>query len=139
MTSFNKTLFLVALTFAMAGCDRTQAAPAPAVGAASTAQAATAQPKATKVVFVGKQGACECTKAAIDASWTALQKALGTPAKLPVQELKVDLEGEKVEPFRRQKPILALPAIYFVDAKDSVMESLQGEVTEAQISEVLKR
>ena len=135
-----RTLFSVAaLSFAIAGCERSQAATNPATGTAATAQAATAQPKTTKIVFVGKQNACQCTRKSIDAGWAALQKALGAPAKLPVQQLQIDTEGEKVEPFRKQKPIMALPAIYFLDGKDAVMEMLQGEVTEAQIAAILKR
>jgi hypothetical protein len=140
MTTHPRTLLsIVALSFAVAGCERSLAAPNPASATATAAQAATAQPKATKIVFVGKQNACQCTRKSIDAGWAALQKALGTPAKLPVQELAIDTESEKVEPFRKQKPMMALPAIYFVDGKDAVLALLQGEVTEAQIAEVLKR
>jgi uncharacterized lipoprotein NlpE involved in copper resistance len=138
MTATSKTILSVlALSFSLMGCERSQAATANPTGA--TAQAATAQPKATKIVFVGKQNACDCTRKSIDAGWAALQKALGTPAKLPVQELKIDTESDKVAPYRKQKPMMALPAIYFVDGKEAVMELLQGEVTEAQIAEVLKR
>ncbi len=132
-----RIFFVLALSSALMGCERSQAASPGSAGA--TARAATAQQKATKIVFVGKQNACECTKKSIDASWAALQKALGTPAKLPVQELKVDTQADKVEPYRKQKPVMALPAIYFVDGKDAVIELLQGEVSEAQIEAVLKR
>jgi hypothetical protein len=53
--------------------------------------------------------------------------------------LQIDTEGFKAEPYRKQKPMMALPAIYFVDGKDAVLELLQGEVTEAQVTAVLKR
>jgi len=33
--------------------------------------------------------------------------------------------------------MMAIPAIYFVDGKGSVVEILQGEITEEQISKVL--
>jgi hypothetical protein len=94
--------------------------------------------KAAKIVFVGKEKACECTRKKVDAGWAALQEALGTPAKVPVEQLKVDTESDKVEPYRKQKPMMALPAIYFVDAKGAVLELLQGEVTAQQIAAALK-
>lgn len=94
-------------------------------------------PKLSKIVFVGKEHACDCTRKAVDASWTALQKALGTPAKLPIEKMYVDTEAARVEPYRSQKPIMALPAIYFVDGKGTVLDQLQGEINEAQVQPVL--
>jgi len=91
-----------------------------------------------KIVFVGKQNACDCTRKRIEDSWSALQKALGTPAKLPVERLQIDTDGAQVEPYRQQKAIMALPALYFVDDKATVLELLQGEVTEDQILAVIK-
>jgi len=67
-----------------------------------------------------------------------LQKALGTSSKLPVERLQVDTEADKVAPYRQQKPIMALPAIYFVDGKNAVIELLQGEVTAEQVAALLQ-
>jgi hypothetical protein len=94
--------------------------------------------KVAKIIFVGKERPCDCTRKALDAGWSALQKALGTPAKLAVERLQVDTEAAKVEPYRQQKPIMALPAIYFLDGKGTVVELLQGEVTTDQIAVVLQ-
>ena len=104
-------------------------------------QAAVAKPdtpKVARIVFVGKEHACDCTRKSVVAGWTALQKALGTPAKLPVERLQVDTEADKVASYRQQKPIMALPAIYFVDGKNAVVELLQGEVTAEQVAGILK-
>ena len=90
-----------------------------------------------KVVFVGKEHACDCTRKKVDTALAALQKVLGTPPKIPVEMLKADTEEEKVEPYRKQKPMMALPAIYFVDGNGTVVDLLQGEVTEAQVRKVL--
>jgi hypothetical protein len=143
MTTTRYSMFLLALVLAMTGvaCQRSQAASssAPNTGGLSQAAAATPAPqKLTRVVFVGKMNACDCTRKTVDAGWATLQKALGTPAKLPVEQLQIDTEAERVEPYRKQKPIMALPAIYFLDGKDVVLELLQGEVTEAQIAAILK-
>ena len=93
--------------------------------------------KIAKVVFVGKKDACDCTRKRIDHSWAALQQALGAPAKLPVVCLQIDVDGEKVEIYKQQKAIMALPAIYFIDGKAKVLELLQGEVTAEQVKETI--
>jgi len=131
-----------ALLFAAAGCNKTSIAATAQTTASTTsvAQGAAASPaaaKVTKIVFVGKEHACDCTRKTVDEGWAALQKALGTPAKLPVERLQVDTEAAKVEPYRQQKPIMALPAIYFLDGKGVVTELLQGEVTLEQIGHAL--
>ena len=131
------------LLFVAAGCTRTSSAAAAQTTARATsvAQPAAANRAATKVariVFVGKEHPCDCTRKALDAGWAALQKALGTPSKVPVEKLQVDTDGSKVDPYRNQKPIMALPAIYFLDGKGAVVELLQGEVTTEQIAGVLQ-
>jgi hypothetical protein len=98
-----------------------------------------AVPSVSKIVFVGKQDACQCKRTAIEASWSALQKALGQPARLPVERLRIDVDQEKVAVFEKQKAIMALPAIYFIDDRNTVIELLHGEVTEAQIRALLAR
>jgi hypothetical protein len=136
-------LFGSVLLFAAAGCNRTSSAAAAQTTASATSvsQPAAANPAAAKVariVFVGKEHPCDCTRKALDAGWAALQKALGTPTKVPVEKLQVDTDGSKVDPYRNQKPIMALPAIYFLDGKGTVVELLQGEVTTDQIAGVLQ-
>jgi hypothetical protein len=139
MTMKSKTL-LLALTFssALLACERSQAGPGEA--SASTASVTRASPatpgapKVTKIVFVGKEHACDCTRKTVDAGWAALQSALGTPAKVPVERLQIDTDAARVEPYRGQRPIMALPAIYFVEGAGNVIDLLQGEVTQEQIA-----
>jgi len=133
----------VALLFAAAGCNKPSSAAAvqTAASQSSVSQTPAASPSATKVakiIFVGKEHPCDCTRKALDAGWAALQKALGTPTKVPVEKLQVDTESSKVDPYRNQKPIMALPAIYFLDGRGTVLELLQGEVTTDQIAGVLQ-
>ena len=147
-SSFRIVLSLIAVTVALTGCDGSQAAPtppgatpaAPAVASAAVSvPAAPARSAAAKIIFVGKLNACQCTRKTIDATWAELQQALGAPARLPVQQLQIDTEGEQVEIYRMGRPILALPAIYFLDEQGQILEQLQGEVTAAQIAAVLAR
>lgn len=116
------------------GCRRAEQASPPV-----EAPAASASPKLSKIVFVGKEHACDCTRKAVDASFAALQKALGPTAKLPIEKMYVDTEAARVEPYRSQKPIMALPAIYFVDGKGTVLDQLQGEVNETQVQPILSK
>lgn len=137
ITNLTTVLLGLALSLATAGCNNPSNAATGQASAQTQAAASPAAAKVTRVVFVGKQNACDCTRRTVDAGWAALQKALGTPAKLPVERLQIDTEGEKVAPYRKQRPMMALPAIYFVDGKNVVLELLQGEVSEAQIAAAL--
>jgi hypothetical protein len=120
-------------------CKSQASSSAAATNAAVAAPAAQAPGKArpSRIIFVGKEHACDCTKKSVEAGWAALQKALGTPANLPVERLQMDTQGDKVAPYRQQKTMVALPALYFVDGKNSVLGLLQGEVTAEQISEAI--
>jgi hypothetical protein len=139
MMNLPALLVSLGLSLGVASCNRNSSAASPRASAPpSQAASAKVAPKVTKIVFVGKEHACECTRKSIDAGWAALQKALGTPAKLPIERLQVDTEGEKVAPYREQKPMMALPAIYFLDGKNAVIELLQGEVSETEIAAALK-
>jgi hypothetical protein len=144
----NSGLIGLALSMALAGvaCGRTRASAEPErssktaapLGSASAA-GERASAKITRVVFVGKEHACDCTRKRQEAGWAALEAALGTPPTVPVEQLKVDTQPERVEPYQKQKPTVTLPALYFVDGKDSVVELLQGEITREQIAAVLAK
>jgi hypothetical protein len=90
------------------------------------------------LLVVGKQKPCACTRKAIEASWKALQAALGNRSRRPIEELKIDVDGAKVAAYRQKRAFVALPAIYFLDRAEAVKELLQGEVTEAQVRAALK-
>ncbi|MFC1642457.1 hypothetical protein ACFL5O_07195 [Myxococcota bacterium] len=140
------TLFLFGIGLSLGGCDRarasaepertrTTAAPVTAAPTASTEQRASA--KVVRVVFVGKEHPCDCTKKRLELGWAALEQALGTPPKVPVERLKLDTQPEQVEPYRKRKPLMTLPAVYFVDAENAIVALLQGEITAEQVSAVL--
>ncbi len=138
MTNLTNVFLGLALSLVTIGCNNpSNAATGQANAAQTRAASSPAAMKVARVVFVGKEHACECTRKTVDAGWAALQKALGTPARLPVEQLQIDTEGAKVEPYRNQKPMMALPAIYFVDSRNVVLELLQGEVTADQIANAL--
>ena len=118
-------------------CQKSDPAPSAGVAAAPSTEApgATAAPVST-IVFVEKEGACDCTRRRIDTSWAALETALGD-RKVPVQRLRVDVEEAAVEPYRDKRAFVVLPALYFLDATGNIVEQLQGEVTPAQVTAAL--
>lgn len=103
----------------------TSAAPAKGKKAATAAVA--------KLVFVGKEKACDCTRTRIDLGWTTVKKALGDPPRVPVQRLRSDADPIQVGGLREKKAMVTLPALYFLDAKGSVLKLLQGELKKEQI------
>lgn len=124
-----------------------QSAPAQSAPAQSaSAQSAPAQPvsvvaapKVAKIAFIDKEQACDCTRKRIESTWTALQAALGTPAKLPVERIHLDTQALQADAYTVLKPLMVPPGVYFLDGRDAVVELLQGEVTAEQITAVLKR
>jgi ectoine hydroxylase-related dioxygenase (phytanoyl-CoA dioxygenase family) len=137
-------LVLLGLSVVTTACDSrkaeaasTEASSAVVAKAAQTALANEVKTKIERIVFVGKEHACDCTRKKVETAQAALHKLLGNPAKIPVETLMADTEEAQVEPYRQMKPMMALPAIYFIDGKGGLVEMLQGEVTEAQVSKVL--
>jgi hypothetical protein len=123
-------------SLALNGCERSRAAPTQSI--TQTMVVKPAGPVVKRIVFVGKEHACDCTRKTVEGSLATLQKALGTPAKVPMERLQIDTEAEKVRPYQQQKAILTLPAIYFLDDQNRVLDLLQGEVTEEQVQHALK-
>ena len=129
------------LAVLIAGCERP-------FGAAFAGQAAivskaapvavAAKAGVAKIVFVGKQNACDCTRKTIDASWKALEAGLGAKNRIPIERLQMDTQADQVAAYRSRKAFMALPAVYFLDQTDSLVELLQGEVTEAQVSKLVQ-
>jgi hypothetical protein len=145
---------LLVLTLVISGCGKTEASASSPKGVSAQLTATKCDPSrpgatctgpnsaaaaaaVTKIVFVGKEHACDCTRARVDAAWAVLQKALGATPKVPVERLQIDTEGDKVAPYRQQRALMALPAIYFLNAKGEVVELLQGEVTAEQVAKAL--
>ncbi|MBI5485723.1 MAG: hypothetical protein HY905_00160 [Deltaproteobacteria bacterium] len=112
--------------------------PATAPGADSTGATAVSAPASpvARIVFIGKENACQCTRAAIDASWAALQEALAG-VSIPIEQLYQDTQAAQVAPYKELQAFFALPAIYFLDASGGFLNQLQGEVTAGQIRAIL--
>jgi hypothetical protein len=140
-----RTVLACLLAVLGAGCSQPSEAaptgsqpPAATTGAPMAAGSAAAQDAVTRVVFIGKKEACDCTRKAIDASQKSLEAVLAGGHALPVEKLEADTDVDKVAGYKTMKPFMTLPAIYFLDINDGIVELLQGEVSEAQVKTALR-
>ncbi len=109
--------------------------------AQATAAARSASPQGatvtTRVVFLDKEHGCDCTKKRVEAGWSALQ-TVATGRQAPtIERLHVDTQPEESKQYHQLRPMMAVPALYFLDAKGGLIELLQGEVSSAQIAKVM--
>jgi hypothetical protein len=135
-----------------AEADNVPAAAAPATRTGTPASPAAATPPAAdptgagavsapvsrvaRIVFLAKENCCACTQRAQDASWAAIQEALGGAA-IPVERIHFDTQAEQAAPYRELRPMMAPPGIYFLDAAGGLVDMLQGEVTAEAVRAVL--
>lgn len=137
-------LCLLSLCLAPTGCKESRASAANEGAAASQAALSAPAPAATKsevtkIAFMDKVHACDCTKKRVDTGWAALQAALTGRTDITVERIHSDTEEAKVEPYHKLRAMMTLPALYFLDAKGGLVELLQGDLTTEQIADVLKR
>ena len=125
-------LFLSVAAFAT-GCNAPASTPTPAAPAGLQV----AKAPVSKIVFIDKEKACECTQKSIDASWAALQAALNG-VTLPVERIHMDTQEAFAAGYKDKRPMMAVPGLYFLSETGAVIELLQGDVTTAQIQTVLK-
>ena len=93
--------------------------------------------KVTRIAFLDKEHACPCTRKRIDDTWAALQTALGTPASLPLERIHIDRQPAQAAALTAAKPLMVPPGIYFLDANNTVLSMLPGEVATDQIAAAL--
>lgn len=106
----------------------------PAPAAAQTAPAS----RVVQVVFVEKENCCECTRTRQENSWRILQDAIGASG-VPVDVVKVfiDTQRDAAQVYLDMRPIMATPGLYFLDKSGFLVELLQGEVSQAQVADLL--
>lgn len=121
----------LALIIVVAGCEK-DAVEAPA------AKQENPGTRVASIVFVGQKDACQCTRDRIDASWAALEAALGRQPAVQVERIQEDVDTARADEFAGLKPVIVVPGIYFLDEKGKLVELLQGEVTADQVAAVLR-
>ena len=117
--------------------DSKESAAATAASASTAADLKSAKVAVAKVVFVGRQDACDCTRKRVDDSLAALETALGDRQNIVVERLQEDVDQASVKRYQKMRTIMVLPAIYLLDGSGAPVEMLQGEVTVEQLRRAL--
>jgi len=133
--SYRRAFALCAVLILDASCNQDVPVPGGATDKGSAAQVV--KTKVAKIVFVGKQDACDCTRGRVDDSFAALETALAGRGNIPVERIRVDIDEDKVAPYAQKRAIMVLPAIYLLDESGELVQVLQGEVTAAQLDALL--
>lgn len=94
--------------------------------------------KVARIVFVDLEKCCACTRKRIDKSYKALTDVVGFPPVPDVERIHMDTKQAKAAPYKKLKPIMVPPAIYFLDKQGKLATFLQGEITQQQVREALK-
>jgi hypothetical protein len=125
---------------ATVACRSSEVKPEPSAASSTSAATAaapvsSAQTPLTRIVFVDQEKCCQCTRDRIEGSWAALQAALaGRGNSIPVARVHVDTQPQLAAEYRAKRPFLALPAVYLLDGSGNVLELLQGELSQAELS-----
>ena len=137
-------LIVVVLCFSC-GCAKPSEAEAPAPAEKKKAEAAPAQagdekaaPKVAKIVFLDQKECCNCTRERQKKTWNALQAVIDKMEPKPVVEVvHRDTEPEEAQLFLDLEPTMVSPGLYFFGGDGLLVDTLQGELTEAQILKVM--
>jgi len=114
-----------------------QAAVQPAPTAPNEAAKVAKVAKVAKIVFVGQKDCCQCTGDRILASWTALEEVLAKHTDIQVERFDIDVDEARADEMEKQGKVMVIPGLYFLTADGKLVKLLQGEVTAAQVAELL--
>ncbi len=90
--------------------------------------------KVSKIIFVGRKDACECTANRVKETWNALQFALKEHKAVKVERLSMDVERDRVAKLKKQRRFMVVPALYFFNPAGKLVAMLEGELKPNQIS-----
>lgn len=132
------------LLLAVVGCGGQEPEPPPTSTAitpgvpAAKAEGAATKSNVGKIVFVGQNDACPCTRKRVDDTWNMLQGALAEGPAIPVEKIQLDVDEKRYDELDALQSIMVAPGIYFFDKDGKLIELLQGEVEEYKIDEVIR-
>ena len=91
------------------------------------------------MVFIGQKDACACTRKRVDDAWPVVEKTVAGYKDVTITRLQNDVDEEEADRYDEMETIMVAPGIFFMDKDDKLVDALQGEVTEAQITAALKK
>jgi hypothetical protein len=130
MTRTLATTTLV-LALALAACKTQPPGPPAEPATGETSGAAVEQ-----IVFIDMKEACDCTMKRTEGSWGALEKAT-EGLDIPVTRIHMDEDDAAAAKYKKMKPYMAIPAVYFLDPEGNLAGMLQGEITQGQFEAVI--
>ena len=77
-------------------------------------------------VMIDKEECCDCTRKRIQLCDRALSAGMAG-FDLPVERIHIDSQPEEADEYRAMKSFMVLPALYFLDEDNNVVQMLQGE------------
>lgn len=138
-------LLITLIGLALAGCDGEAKAAKPGCDLAQAAalEAAGQSPQSVgsklhRVVFIGLEEACGCTRDRIDATWEALDAALLERPDVMVERIFGDTQEDQAAPYIAMKALVVAPGVYFLDAEDGLLEMMQGKLSAEQLVGAVK-
>ena len=91
-----------------------------------------------RLVLVVRAKGCQCTREAIAKARRALGVVLGARRDRMLQQLDWDRDRAQVQRYRSQRRFVALPALYFLDARGRVVGLLEGDIQPKWIRKLMR-
>ena len=91
-----------------------------------------------RLVLVGRAKGCQCTRKDVARAMRSLSVVLGARRDQMVKQLDWDTDREQVQRYRSQRRFVALPALYFIDARGRVVGLLEGDIRPKWIRKLLR-
>jgi hypothetical protein len=91
-----------------------------------------------RLVLVVRAKGCQCTRKDVAKAMRALGTVLGARRNRMVHQLDWDRDRADVQRYRSQRRFIALPALYFVDARGRVVGLLEGDIQPKWIRKLMR-
>ena len=91
-----------------------------------------------RLVLVVRAKGCQCTRKDVAKAMRALGVVLGARRDRMVRQLDWDRDRATVQRYRSQRRFIALPALYFLDARGRVLGLLEGDIQPKWIRKLMR-
>lgn len=91
-----------------------------------------------RFVLVVHAKGCQCTRADVAKARRSLYVVLGARRDQMVTQLDWDTDRARVQRYRSQRRFIALPALYFLDARGKVVGLLEGDIQPKWIRQLMR-
>lgn len=136
-------IFCSVLISVVMGCEKPAEKAAPATEKEQKAPSQKDEQKVGskigKIVFLDQKECCNCTRERQARTWDALQAVIEKMEPKPaVETVHRDTQPEDAQMFLDLEPTMVSPGLYFFGVDGLLVDTLQGELTEAQILKLME-